>query len=158
MATAKNEKNTKHKVRGTATYDGDDFTFTPTGTGEAQQHNIVSSGKNKMYETTGKRNSIVAHLVCDGSSTDPASEMIDSLQKMCEKMKKPFPTVNVKDIDIINYDNIKVRASRPERKVKIYMDLPLAKPQAVYKQLSLLMAKLSAELYLSEDKIQKLNN
>lgn len=75
--TAK-EKTTRRKVRGTATYDGDDFTFTPQASGEAQQLNIVSDGKNKVYETAGKRNSIVAHLVCSTSSNAPAEEMVEN--------------------------------------------------------------------------------
>ncbi len=153
MAT---ETNGKRKIRGYATYDGDEFTFAPSEKGEAQQLNIVSLGKNKIYETNGRRNSIVAHLVCDGSCADPAAEMVKSLRQLSAKMKKPFPKVSLRDVSITDYDDLKVRAAQKE--LKIYMKIPLSSHQAVINRTNVLVARLLSELYLAEDTINNFND
>ena len=157
MNDEKKEKPQKEKVRGCATFDGQKFTFVPEKKGEAIQKNVVVHGKSKLYETAGaKKSSLVAHLVADANAADPAFEMTQSLKELYEQTGEPFPEVDVKDVNIINQDRMKIRVSKENKEVRIYLSMPLTKPEKMYKELHMIQAKLTSEFYLAEDVVKKL--
>lgn len=71
------------KVRGTATYLGDEFTFKPTEQGEPTQLNVRSCKGGKTFETTSETKPLkVAHLTCPANAADPYSEYISQLERL----------------------------------------------------------------------------
>lgn len=153
----KKRKPQKEKVRGSATFDGQHFSFTPEQRGEAVQKNITTSGKSKLYETAGtKQSSIVAHLVADAKAADPAFEMIEALKQLYAKAGKEFPEVDVNDVDIVSQERLKIRLSKEQKEVKIYLSMPLVSTEKMYRDLQLNLAKLTSEMYLSEQVVKKL--
>ena len=153
----KKEKQQKEKVRGCATFDGQKFSFVPEQKGEAVQKNVISTGKSKLYETSGKKkSSLVAHLVADANAADPAYEMTESLRELYAKTNKPFPEVDVNDVNIVNQDKLKIRVSKEQQEIKIFLSMPLTKPDKIFRDLQMHLAKLTSEMYLSEEVIKKL--
>lgn len=151
------KKNVRQKVRGYATFAGDNFEFTPEQKGEPVQKPLAHSGSSKLYETNGARKqSVVAHLVVDAKEADPAASMIDQLQEMFRKVQKPFPTVKKNEVRILDDEKLKIYVSKDTKTAKVFIELPLSKPAALQRELAILQAKTSAQLYISEDIIQKL--
>ena len=149
----------KERVRGYATFDENNFAFTPDGKGEPVQKNIIISGKSKIYETCGgKKSSLVAHIVTDAGSQDPALEMTETLKELFAKLKRPFPEINHDDVSILDDERLKIRISKKEKTAKVFIELPLSQPKSLQRDMAVQTAKLCAQMYISEDVIQKLLN
>ena len=90
---AQNSNITKPKprrVRGTGTYIGDEFTFTPYEQGEPAQRNVKSCKGGKVYETSSEKAPLrVAYLTCPANAADPYSEYISQLDRLGIKPLKP---------------------------------------------------------------------
>jgi hypothetical protein len=88
--TDNNSKPKPRKVRGTGTYVGDEFTFTPYEQGEPAQRNVKTTKGGKVYETSSeKRPMKVAYLTCAADAADPWSEYTSQLKKLGVKPQKP---------------------------------------------------------------------
>ena len=71
------------KLRGWATYEGDEFAFRPCTEGEPTQLNVKTCKGGKTYETTSeKKPQRVAHLSCPADAADPWQEYIAQLLKL----------------------------------------------------------------------------
>ena len=71
------------KLRGWATYEGDEFTFKPTEQGEPAQRNVKSIKGAKTYETTSASKPMkVAYLTCAASAADPWGEYQSQLERL----------------------------------------------------------------------------
>ena len=65
MAQTTDSKPKPRKVRGTGTYVGDEFTFTPYEQGEPTQRNVKTTKGGKVYETCSEKKPMkVAYLTC----------------------------------------------------------------------------------------------
>ena len=85
-----NTKPKPRRVRGTGTYVGDEFTFTPYEQGEPAQLNVKSCKGGKTYETSSEKSPLkVAHLTCPANATDPWSEYTSQLERLGIKPTKP---------------------------------------------------------------------
>lgn len=115
MATTNNFEPKPRRVRGTATYLGDEFSFRPTEQGEPAQLNVRSCKGGKTFETTSETKPLkVAHLTCPANAADPYSEYISQLerlgirpqkeQKMSEKQR--LVSENGMDIYLDNKEGI----------------------------------------------------
>jgi hypothetical protein len=90
VQTDNNNKPKPRKVRGTGTYLGDEFTFTPYEQGEPTQRNVKTTKGGKVYETSSeKRPMKVAYLTCAADAADPWSEYTSQLKKLGVKPLKP---------------------------------------------------------------------
>ena len=90
MAQTTNSKPKPRKVRGTGTYVGDEFTFTPYEQGEPTQRNVKTTKGGKVYETCSEKKPMkVAYLTCAADAPDPWSEYISQLKKLGVKPQKP---------------------------------------------------------------------
>ena len=88
--TDKNSKPKPRKVRGTGTYVGDEFTFTPYEQGEPTQRNVKTTKGGKVYETCSEKKPMkVAYLTCAADAADPWSEYTSQLKKLGVKPEKP---------------------------------------------------------------------
>ncbi len=88
--TDKNSKPKPRKVRGTGTYVGDEFTFTPYEQGEPAQRNVKTTKGGKVYETSSEKKPLkVAYLTCAADAADPWSEYTCQLKKLGIKPMKP---------------------------------------------------------------------
>jgi hypothetical protein len=77
-------------VRGTGTYVGDEFTFTPYEQGEPAQRNVKTTKGGKVYETCSEKKPMkVAYLTCAADAADPWSEYTSQLKKLGVKPQKP---------------------------------------------------------------------
>lgn len=89
----KTDNNTKpkpRKVRGTGTYVGDEFMFTPYEQGEPAQRNVKTTRGGKVYETSSEKKPMkVAYLTCAADAADPWSEYTCQLKKLGIKPQKP---------------------------------------------------------------------
>ena len=64
MTQTTNTKPKPRKVRGTGTYVGDEFTFTPYEQGEPTQRNVKTTKGGKVYETCSEKKPMkVAYLL-----------------------------------------------------------------------------------------------
>jgi len=85
-----NSKPKPRKVRGTGTYVGDEFTFTPYEQGEPAQRNVKTTKGGKVYETSSEKKPLkVAYLTCAADAADPWSEYTGQLKKLGVKPLKP---------------------------------------------------------------------
>ena len=85
-----NSKPKPRKVRGTGTYMGDEFTFTPYEQGEPAQRNVKTTKGGKVYETCSEKKPMkVAYLTCAADSADPWNEYTSQLKKLGIKPQKP---------------------------------------------------------------------
>ena len=85
-----NSKPKPRKVRGTGTYLGDEFTFTPYEQGEPSQLNVKTTKGGKIYETSSEKSPLkVAYLTCPANTADPWNEYTSQLKKLGIKPLKP---------------------------------------------------------------------
>ena len=90
MTQTANTKPKPRKVRGTGTYMGDEFTFTPYEQGEPAQRNVKTTKGGKVYETCSEKKPMkVAYLTCAADSADPWNEYTSQLKKLGIKPQKP---------------------------------------------------------------------
>ena len=90
MTQTTNTKPKPRKVRGTGTYVGDEFTFTPYEQGEPTQRNVKTTKGGKVYETCSEKKPMkVAYLTCAADTADPWSEYTSQLKKLGVKPQKP---------------------------------------------------------------------
>lgn len=92
MTQTANTKPKPRKVRGTGTYVGDEFTFTPYEQGEPAQLNVKTCKGGKTYQTSSEKKPMkVAYLTCAADAADPWSEYTSQLKKLGVKPQKPQP-------------------------------------------------------------------
>ena len=85
MTQTTNTKPKPRKVRGTGTYVGDEFTFTPYEQGEPTQRNVKTTKGGKVYETCSEKKPMkVAYLTCAADT-----EYTSQLKKLGVKPQKP---------------------------------------------------------------------
>lgn len=90
MTQTTNTKPKPRKVRGTGTYVGDEFTFTPYEQGEPAQRNVKTTKGGKVYETCSEKKPMkVAYLTCAADAADPWNEYTSQLKKLGVKPQKP---------------------------------------------------------------------
>lgn len=90
MTQTTNTKPKPRKVRGTGTYIGDEFTFTPYEQGESTQRNVKTTKGGKVYDTCSEKKPMkVAYLTCAADAADPWSEYTSQLKKLGVKPQKP---------------------------------------------------------------------
>ena len=78
------------KLRGWATYQGDEFTFKPSEEGSPSQLNVRTTTGGKVFTTTSeKRPQQVAHLSCPADAADPWAEYTAQLQRLGITPKQP---------------------------------------------------------------------
>ena len=81
MATQNQTKSKPRKLRGWATYEGDEFAFRPCEEGEPTQLNVKTCKGGKTYETTSAKKPLqVAHLSCPADAADPWHEYTTQLR------------------------------------------------------------------------------
>ena len=90
MTQTTNTQPKPRKVRGTGTYNGDEFKFTPYEQGEPTQRNVKTTKGGKVYETCSEKKPMkVAYLTCAADAADPWSEYTSQLKKLGVKPQKP---------------------------------------------------------------------
>lgn len=90
MTQTTNTKPKPRRVRGTGTYLGDEFTFTPYEQGEPTQRNVKTTKGGKVYDTCSEKKPMkVAYLTCAADAADPWSEYTSQLKKLGVKPQKP---------------------------------------------------------------------
>ena len=90
MATTNSTQPKPRKLRGWATYEGDEFTFKPSEEGKPSQLNVRTCRGGKLFTTTSaKAPQQVAHLTCPADSPDPYAEYLSQLKRLGVKPQKP---------------------------------------------------------------------
>ena len=78
------------KLRGWATYKGDEFAFRPCEEGEPTQLNVRTTTGGKVFNTTSAKKPLqVAHLSCPADAADPWHEYTAQLRKLGIKPQEP---------------------------------------------------------------------
>jgi len=103
--TNNNSKPKPRRVRGTGTYVGDEFKFTPYEQGEPAQRNVKTTKGGKVYETSSEKKPLkVAYLTCAADTADPWNEYTSQLKKLGVKPLKP---VKMPDrLRVVNEDGL----------------------------------------------------
>ncbi len=71
------------KLRGWATYEGNEFSFKPSEQGEPTQLNVRTCKGGKVFTTTSEKEpKQVAHLSCPANAADPWQEYVSQLERM----------------------------------------------------------------------------
>ena len=90
MTQTTNTQPKPRKVRGTGTYMGDEFTFTPYEQGEPAQRNVKTTKGGKVYETSSEKKPMkVAYLTCPANTVDTWSEYVGQLERLGIKPLHP---------------------------------------------------------------------
>lgn len=90
MAINNSTKPKPRKLRGWATYEGDEFAFRPCEEGEPTQLNVRSVKGGKVFTTTSAKKPLqVAHLSCPADAADPWQEYTSQLKKLGIKPQSP---------------------------------------------------------------------
>ncbi len=88
--TLKNTQPKPRKMRGWATYLGDEFLFKPTEEGTPSQLNVKTCKGGKTFETTSESKPLkVVHLTCPANTADPYAEYIAQLEHLGIKPQLP---------------------------------------------------------------------
>lgn len=83
MTTLNQSKPKPRKLRGWATYEGDEFAFRPCEEGEPTQLNVRTTTGGKVFNTTSAKKPLqVAHLSCPADAADPWQEYTAQLLKL----------------------------------------------------------------------------
>ena len=89
MTQTTNTQPKPRKLRGWATYEGDEFTFKPTEEGSPSQLNVKTCKGAKTFETTSETKPLrVAHLTCPANAADPYAEYVSQLERLGIKPRK----------------------------------------------------------------------
>ena len=89
MTQTTNTQPKPRKLRGWATYEGDEFTFKPTEEGSPSQLNVKTCKGAKTFETTSETKPLrVAHLTCPANAADPYAEYVSQLERLGIKPQK----------------------------------------------------------------------
>lgn len=90
MTEQKTPKPKPRKLRGWATYEGDEFSFRPCEEGEPTQLNVRSVKGGKLFTTKSAKKPLqVAHLSCPADAADPWHEYTSQLKKLGIKPQQP---------------------------------------------------------------------
>ena len=136
------------KIRGTLTIvdaDQHDYEFrAQRTTGESTQRVISKSGDAKLYETTGKKPMMVAHLTTRADSSDPVSDLYDQLDKI-SKTRDPGTSTRPprSGRTLLAEENASVVLSKKERRVRMQLCIDLDKTPDYQNELIRLMQKIS---------------
>lgn len=132
MATKKIKEETQpvpRKVRGVLTaLGGDSFEFKPYKEGEPTQQNVVTVGKSKMYDTTGKTPQRVAHLIVPSDVTDVRAELFRQVDELTQKDKTENTTPVVKPEETVvlhKGEGMRLMIDEKERKFIFVQEIPL---------------------------------
>ena len=83
METTNQSKPKPRKLRGWATYEGDEFAFRPCEEGEPTQLNVRTTTGGKVFNTTSSKKPLqVAHLSCPADAADPWQEYTAQLKRL----------------------------------------------------------------------------
>ena len=110
--------------------------------GEPQQRIVAKSGDAKLYETTGKKPLMVAHLTTRADSSDPVSDLYDQLDAMTAKQGRKAPQRR-RQRQLLDEENIHVSLSQKERRVQMQLCIDLTKTPDHQNELIRLMQKIS---------------
>lgn len=113
-------------------------------TGESTQKVISKSGDAKLYQTTGKKPMMVAHLSTRADSSDPVADLYSQLDAIAAKQpNKPKAKPRKRDRQLLSEDNAQVYLSTKERVVQMHLSINLDKTPDYQNELIRLMQKIS---------------
>ena len=96
-------------------------------TGESTQRVISKSGDAKLYQTTGKKPQMVAHLTTRADATDPISDLYDQLDKMAAKQQpKTAKQRPQRERVLMDEGGVKVTMSKAAKRVTVTMNINMA--------------------------------
>lgn len=118
------------KIRGTLeALGGDSYKFTPQGTGESTQQNVVSVGKSKMYDTVGRQPQRVAHLVVPKDVVDVRDELFRQVDQLTrgDKTEAELPPRPADDVVcLLRGDHVKLYIDEKAHVLRMYHEIPIA--------------------------------
>ena len=112
-------------------------------TGEPAQKVLSKSGDAKLYETTGRKPMMVAHLTTRADASDPVADLYDQLDAMAAKQKKGKKPQRQRGRKLLDEENALVTLSQKERKVQMVLTIDLEKTPDYSNELIVLMQKVS---------------
>ncbi len=96
-------------------------------TGESTQRVISKSGDGKLYQTTGKKPQMVAHLTTRADATDPISDLYDQLDKMAaQQQPKTAKQRPQRERVLMDEGGVKVTMSKAAKRVTVTMNINMA--------------------------------
>jgi len=110
------------KFKGTATLWSDGrVDFRPQAAGDPRQRGIAETRDGKLYETTGQKPQVVAHLKCDARTVDRAAALHQALEELLppeeRRLKPPRGRLLLQDADL------EVRLNQQTRHVEVRIDM-----------------------------------
>jgi hypothetical protein len=148
MTQTTNAKPKPRKVRGTGTYEGDGFTFTPYEQGEPAQLNVKTCKGGKTYQTSSEKKPMkVAYLTCAADAPDPWSEYTSQLKKLGVKPLKPVTLPD--ELRVVNEQGLQCWLNEGKSEVTFTGTISLSKhprdwQAEVLRQVQLVVRRLPA--------------
>ena len=124
MARNNSTKPQPRKLRGWATYEGDEFAFRPCEVGSPSQLNVRSVKGGKVFNTTSAKKPLqVAHLSCPADAADPWHEYTSQLLKLGIKPQQPMQQPEI--LRVVAEDSLQcwLDAQRAELTVRSTLNL-----------------------------------
>ena len=142
------------KLRGWATYKGDEFMFRPCEEGTPSQLNVKTCKGGKTYETTSeKKPQRVVHLSCPADAAEPWREYIAQLRKLGIKPQKPQKLPQC--LRVVNEDSLLCWLNEKERELTYTGTLDLERnfrswQAELLRQVQILVRRLPASKQFNE--------
>ena len=148
------------KIRGTLeALGGDSYKFTPQGTGESTQQNVVSVGKSKMYDTVGRQPQRVAHLVVPKDVVDVRDELFRQVDQLTrgDKTEAELPPKQTDDVVcLLKSRHVRMYLDTKAHMVRMYHEIPLVMGTNYASEMMKGMTSCNQSLSINREKIAAL--
>ena len=140
----------------TRVFDDNSIEVTPQEQGQPAQKKMKSSGRNKLYETTGKNPLTCVELKCPGEVADKAAFFHKELAKLTKDIQISEPTLPEGEY-LINKDNLKLCVEKAQHTVQAWLKFNIEGKLDIRKELYLLTSEIDKCFAFNADSILQQN-
>ena len=140
----------------TRVFDDYSIEVTPQEQGPPAQKKMKSSGRNKLYETIGKKPLTCVELKCPGEVADKAAFFHKELAKLTKDIQISEPTLPEGEY-LINKDNLKLCVVKNQHKVQAWLTFNIEGKLDIRKELYQLTSEIDKCFAFNADSILQQN-
>ena len=140
----------------TRVFDDNSIEVTPQEQGQPAQKKMKSSGRNKLYETTGKNPLTCVELKCPGEVADKAAFFHKELAKLTKDIQISEPALPEGEY-LINKDNLKLCVEKEQHTVQAWLKFNIEGKLDIRKELYLLTSEIDKCFAFNADSILQQN-
>ena len=148
------------KVRGVLTaLGGDSYEFKPYNEGESTQQNVVTVGRSKMYDTTGRSPQRVAHLVVPKDVADVRAELFRQVDALTQGDKSEDPAKAVRPKEVVTLhkgQGLRLMIDERQHKLIFMQEIALKRGTNYVGEMIAAVNRCSQTIVVNRDRVQTL--